>query len=111
MAHEQQMDEIAKMLGLDPLSVRRANYLQTGDRNATGQQVKSAIWLEETTVVDSKGNKVIVKQPHVDAELCIGCGICENKCPVSDKAAILVTSVGETRSLKNRFLLVDEYGG
>lgn len=72
---------------------------------------EKAIWLEETTVVDSKGNKVIVKQPHVDAELCIGCGICENKCPVSDKAAILVTSVGETRHFKNEFRSADRYSG
>jgi MauM/NapG family ferredoxin protein len=72
---------------------------------------EKAIWLEEATVVDSKGNKVIVKQPHVNAELCIGCGICENKCPVSDRAAILVTSVGETRHFENQFLSADRYAG
>ena len=38
-------------------------------------------------------------------DLCIGCGICENKCPVMDDPAIFVTSVGETRSAKNRLLL------
>ena len=48
VAYEQQMDEIAKALGLDPLSVRQANYLATGDATATGQVVKSAAWLEET---------------------------------------------------------------
>ncbi|TET80402.1 MAG: xanthine dehydrogenase family protein molybdopterin-binding subunit [Anaerolineales bacterium] len=48
VAYEQQMDEIAKALNMDPLDVRRANYLSTGDRNATGQQMKSAVWLEET---------------------------------------------------------------
>ena len=48
VAYEQQMDEIAKTLGLDPLEVRRVNYLRTGDRNATGQEIKSAVWLEET---------------------------------------------------------------
>lgn len=72
---------------------------------------EKAIWLEETTVLNSRGNKVIVKQPHVNAELCIGCGICENKCPVSDQAAIRVTSVGETRNLKNEFLSADRYSG
>ncbi|MDB9823178.1 4Fe-4S dicluster domain-containing protein [Deltaproteobacteria bacterium] len=70
-----------------------------------------AIWLEETTVMDSKGNQVIVKQPHVNAELCIGCGICQNKCPVSDQAAIRVTSVGETRNFKNQFRSADRYSG
>jgi len=48
VAYEQQMDEIAKALDLDPLEVRRVNYLRTGDRNSTGQEIKSAIWLEET---------------------------------------------------------------
>jgi len=48
VAYEQQMDEIARALRLDPLEVRRVNYLKTGDRNATGQEIKSAVWLEET---------------------------------------------------------------
>ena len=49
--------------------------------------------------------RVLVKQPHVEAELCIGCGICQNKCPMSDRAAVLVTSVGETRNPDNQILL------
>lgn len=48
VAYEQQMDEIARALDLDPLEVRRVNYLKTGDRNSTGQEIKSAAWLEET---------------------------------------------------------------
>ncbi len=47
-AYERQMDEIAKALGMDPLELRRLNYLRTGDRNATGQVIESAAWLEET---------------------------------------------------------------
>jgi len=46
-----------------------------------------------------------VKVPVVDTELCIGCGICENKCPVVDLAGIRVTSVGETRNPDNRMKL------
>jgi ferredoxin len=46
-----------------------------------------------------------VKVPVVDTELCIGCGICENKCPVVDFAGIRVTSVGETRNPGNRLKL------
>ncbi len=45
------------------------------------------------------------KAPVIDLELCIGCGICENKCPVVDKPAIYVTSIGETRSERNKLLL------
>lgn len=48
LGYEQQMDEIAKTLDMDPLEVRQANYMTTGDRTATGQEVKSAAWLEET---------------------------------------------------------------
>ncbi len=48
IAYEQQMDEIAKALNMDPLEVRQANYLKTGDRNATSQVIESATWLEET---------------------------------------------------------------
>ena len=48
VAYEQQMDEIAKALNMDPLELRRANYMRTGDRNVTGQQIESAVWLEET---------------------------------------------------------------
>ncbi|HBF40815.1 MAG TPA: xanthine dehydrogenase [Anaerolineaceae bacterium] len=47
-AYEQQMDDIARQLGLDPLDVRKVNYLRTGDCTATGQVIESATWLEET---------------------------------------------------------------
>jgi len=47
LGYEQQMDEIAKALGLDPLDVRRANYMLIGDTTCTGQEVKSAVWSEE----------------------------------------------------------------
>lgn len=47
-AHEQQMDIIAEKLGIDRLELRRRNYLKTGDYSATGQEIKSAAWLEET---------------------------------------------------------------
>lgn len=46
-----------------------------------------------------------VRAPAVDPMECIGCGICEFKCPVADLPAIRVSSVGESRSEKNRMLL------
>ena len=70
-----------------------------------------AIRLEEAVVTTARGSRITVKQPYVSAELCIGCGICQNKCPVSDQAAIRVTSVGETRNFKNQFLTADRYSG
>ncbi len=66
---------------------------------------KKAIWFEEKTVKNRDGREIILKQPHVDLELCIGCGICEAKCPVGTKAAIYVTGVGESRSPSNQLLL------
>ncbi|MBF0369515.1 MAG: 4Fe-4S binding protein [Magnetococcales bacterium] len=64
-----------------------------------------AIWYEKVTVPDRNGKLIQLKQPYVEPARCIGCGICENKCPVTDKAAIRVTSVGETRSKRNRMIL------
>jgi Pyruvate/2-oxoacid:ferredoxin oxidoreductase delta subunit len=72
---------------------------------------EKAIRLEDAKVTTSKGTVITVKQPHVSADLCIGCGICQNKCPVSDQAAIRVTSTGETRNFKNQFLHADRYSG
>jgi polyferredoxin len=67
---------------------------------------KKAVWFEEAKVVDRKGRKKRIKRPRVDLELCIGCGICETKCPVLDMPAIYVTSIGESRSKDNRLLLL-----
>jgi MauM/NapG family ferredoxin protein len=40
------------------------------------------------------GTKTLtLKQPQVNSDLCIGCGICENKCPVEGLSAIRVESV------------------
>jgi formate hydrogenlyase subunit 6/NADH:ubiquinone oxidoreductase subunit I len=73
---------------------------------------KKAIWFEEVQVLNSRGERVVVKQPHIDLELCIGCGICEKKCPIADQGAVFVTSAGETRHPKNQILLPSSpYGG
>jgi len=48
-----------------------------------------AIKLEQQTVWRPDGT-VTVPMPHVMRELCIGCGLCEYRCPVSGDAAIRV---------------------
>lgn len=69
---------------------------------------KKAIWLEKAIVKKRDGKEITVQQPRVDLELCIGCGICEAKCPVIDRPAIYVTSIGESRSKKNQLLLLPD---
>jgi ferredoxin len=64
-----------------------------------------AIWFEEVEVLNEVGEYVLLKRPHVNPELCIGCGVCENKCPFRDKPAISVTSAGEVRNPDNEVLL------
>ncbi len=64
-----------------------------------------AIWFQTFEVQLRDGTTKMLKRPFVDPKLCIGCGICENKCPIRDQAAVRVTSIGETRSLVNQMIL------
>ncbi|MFO8048941.1 MAG: 4Fe-4S binding protein [Desulfosudaceae bacterium] len=57
-----------------------------------------AIKFKEVRVTDVRGRTKTLKQPHVINELCIGCGICETKCPVAGRAAIRVVA-GDAPSL------------
>jgi ferredoxin len=66
---------------------------------------KKAIWFESATVRTRAGGPMEVKQPRVDLDLCVGCGICETKCPVVGMPAITVASLGESRSQENQLLL------
>lgn len=49
-----------------------------------------SIILREETIITAEGRESRVKLPHVREDICIGCGICENKCPVPGNAAIRV---------------------
>jgi polyferredoxin/formate hydrogenlyase subunit 6/NADH:ubiquinone oxidoreductase subunit I len=64
-----------------------------------------AIYFLEVEIEDRDGNPTTVKQPHVDPDLCIGCGVCENKCPYRDRPAIRVSSANETRNPDNQPIL------
>jgi formate hydrogenlyase subunit 6/NADH:ubiquinone oxidoreductase subunit I len=63
-----------------------------------------AIKTDEVTVVE-EGREIHLKRPRIDPDLCIGCGICEHECPVVDRRAVYVTSVGESRSKRNVMVL------
>ncbi len=56
-----------------------------------------AIKMREGTAINQQGEKVSIKQPYVVDDLCIGCGECENKCPVPGESAVRVTRQGESR--------------
>jgi CO/xanthine dehydrogenase Mo-binding subunit len=47
-AYESQMDEIARRLGLDPLTLRQMNFLQKGEAIATGQVLEHEAAVSET---------------------------------------------------------------
>lgn len=49
-----------------------------------------AVVLETAEVTSRSGDKLEVKRPRIVRELCIGCGICEHKCPLPGEAAIRV---------------------
>jgi ferredoxin len=49
-----------------------------------------AIQLEDQEVWRPDGETITLQLPHVVRDLCIGCGLCEYRCPVSGDAAIRV---------------------
>lgn len=49
-----------------------------------------AILLEPLDTVDGAGNAQVLQVPVVHHERCIGCGLCESKCPTRGEAAIRV---------------------
>ena len=46
-AYEQQMDEVAKAIGMDRIEFRRRNFLKTGEPISTGFVPPSAIWTDQ----------------------------------------------------------------
>jgi ferredoxin len=61
---------------------------------------QKAIRSEVKTATGFDGKTVTVRLPYVVDELCNGCGICENVCPLEGKAAIEVFAVKDRTPLK-----------
>lgn len=58
---------------------------------------KKAISIDEAEMVAADGRRVRLGRPRVDPELCIGCGVCEQVCPVPFRSAIEVYATGSER--------------
>ena len=59
---------------------------------------EKAIKFDMKTVVGQDGTERTVKYPYVDRELCIGCGICEFKCPLPNNPGIFVVNENVQRT-------------
>ncbi len=57
--------------------------------------------IKEITLEDGSAKKV--KYPYVVKDLCIGCGICETKCPLQGAPGIFVTIENQKRISENEF--------
>jgi polyferredoxin/formate hydrogenlyase subunit 6/NADH:ubiquinone oxidoreductase subunit I len=64
-----------------------------------------AIYLQDAVLPGPGGKRLRVQLPYVDLRRCVGCGVCEYKCPVKGRPAIQIIAVGESRSVKNKILL------
>ena len=55
------------------------------------------------------GNRLLLRVrlqlPHVDIEQCIGCGICENACPIAGLRGIRVSCENESRDPRRTLVL------
>jgi CO/xanthine dehydrogenase Mo-binding subunit len=54
IAHEQAMDELALLLGMSPLDIRRVNAFKLGSATATGQVLDQSVGLRETLEAAAK---------------------------------------------------------
>lgn len=62
-----------------------------------------AIKMHDEKTFNSAGEEVTVGRPYLVDDLCVGCGMCENKCPLTGQAAVIVTIEGESRDPENLY--------
>jgi Pyruvate/2-oxoacid:ferredoxin oxidoreductase delta subunit len=63
---------------------------------------EKAIQFELSEERDYTGKKIVLRKPFVVEELCNGCGICENKCPLEGKSAVEVYAKDRKAKKENR---------
>jgi ferredoxin len=64
---------------------------------------QKAIRVEKVAMTTSTGQQVKVRLPYVVDELCNGCGICENVCPLEGKSGIEVFAIKDKTPLNETY--------
>ena len=69
---------------------------------------KKAVWFEKAIVKDRQGREIVIQEPRIDLELCIGCEICEAKCPEKTvRQSMLRTSENQDQKKEDCFFRYD----
>jgi MauM/NapG family ferredoxin protein len=80
------------------------------DKCLPWEQNKECLVCDETCPYNAITTKMMdthygpYKVPVVDEDLCLGCGICEEHCPIYDEAAIVVFNFSENRRAKGDYV-------
>jgi len=101
-AGEQQMDELAKKLGIDPIDIRMKNIFVEGDISYWGEQLH-AVGLKETLVKATEaidyGKKSTIKKPGVKIGKGFACIQKPTRSPTTSNAGVTVNAQGEVTVL------------
>ncbi|HEY7164828.1 MAG TPA: xanthine dehydrogenase family protein molybdopterin-binding subunit [Candidatus Binatia bacterium] len=101
-AGEQQMDELAKKLGMDPVDIRMKNMFVEGDVSYWGEQLH-AVGLKETllkaTAAIDWGKKPKSNKPNVKIGKGFACIQKPTRSPTTSSAGVLVNAKGEVTVL------------
>jgi CO/xanthine dehydrogenase Mo-binding subunit len=101
-AGEQQMDELARRLGMDPVEIRMKNIFVEGDISYWGEQLH-AVGLKETLLKATQaidwGKKPTSSKPGVKIGKGFACIQKPTRSPTTSAAGVLVNSKGEVTVL------------
>jgi CO/xanthine dehydrogenase Mo-binding subunit len=101
-AGEQQMDEIAHRLGMDPIDIRMKNIFVEGDISYWGERLH-AVGLKETLIKATEAIDYGKKSPHPKPGIKTGKGFAciqkPTRSPTTSAAGVLVNAKGEVTVL------------